>query len=81
LGAFEDQHLEQAPIVMARDAPLLVVVADVERVARPGAPPHAPDHCRPFRARVSSAAARALSPRRVVTSGILEIAEAGKGHP
>ena len=33
LGAFEDQHLEQAPIVMARDAPLLVVVADVERVA------------------------------------------------
>jgi len=42
LGAFEDQHLEQAPIVIARDAPLLVVVvADVERVARPGAPPYA----------------------------------------
>ena len=39
LRAFEHEHLEEMPLVPRRDAPFLVVVGDVERVAfgNPGA--------------------------------------------
>src|SRR6185295_17901585 len=33
LGAFQDKELEQDPVVMLRDAPFLVVIVNVERVA------------------------------------------------
>ena len=60
LGTFEDQELEQLPVVMNRDTPFLVVVADVERVR--SAPPTASHHARhgrEHRARRPSAANRA----------------------
>src|SRR4029453_19111067 len=49
LGALEDEHLEEVPLVARRYAPFLVVVGDVERVAlrNPGAPGHAGAACGP----------------------------------
>ena len=41
LRAFEGEHLEQMPLVARRDAPLLVVVGEVEGIA-PGSPVAAP---------------------------------------
>src|SRR5438552_4868743 len=43
LRAFQDEELEELPVVPDRHAPLLVVVGDGERIARPGAAAlHAP---------------------------------------
>jgi hypothetical protein len=38
VGAFQDLHLEQGSVVMAWNAPLLVVVLDIKRVTGPRAP-------------------------------------------
>ena len=32
LRAFEDQHLEEVPLIMGRDAPLFIVVRDIQRI-------------------------------------------------
>ena len=38
LCAFEDQQLEESPIVAQRHSPFVVVIGDVKRLPRPGTP-------------------------------------------